>query len=237
MCSSLKLQNFTGKRPHAHAISKVFYFLFSYSVIKWHGEIIQATIWTCSLINTSNTPLLWTHKLTKLYVFVLLIVLLKGPELAEHTQMPPVCLNEHTHTHTQLKWWKSSRWKSFMIDWQPASMAFLCASLLNKSAWNQTSAPDALATCIPAAEACIVHTSHQPAQFKYFAVFKVLLNFSSTFLPDPFQMCEPQAKWGGSKLHTYVLIDAAAVCEQAVGYNTSIHCIHHLTNSSYYMEM
>lgn len=71
------------------------------------------------------------------------------------------------------------------------------------SAWNQGAAPDALTTCIPAAGACIVHTSYQPAQFKYFAV---LLNFSSTFSPDPFQMCEPQAKWGGSKLHSYVLI-------------------------------
>lgn len=74
------------------------------------------------------------------------------------------------------------------------------------SAGNQAYIPDALTTCIPPAGACKVHTSYQLAQLKYFAVFKVLLNYSSAFSPDPFQMCEPQAKWGGSTLHTYVLI-------------------------------
>lgn len=167
---------------------------------------LQAPIWTHCLIITSNTLLLWTCKLNELYVFVLLIVLLKHTKdlvLSAHTSVP-MSMNTNTKLKTlqrqTLHMMKrplggKALWYE---DWMTA-----CEHGLFVHAWNQGSAPDALTTCIPAAEACIVHTSYQPAQFKYFAV---LLNFSSTFSPDPFQMCEPQAKWGGSKLRTYVLI-------------------------------
>ncbi len=122
----------------------------------------------------------------------------------------PVCLNEQKERkikNTAMKNTpydeKASCWKSFMIWRLNDRQLYFVHPSYTMSAWNQGSAPDALTTCIPAAGACIVHTSYQLAQFKYFAV---LLNFSSTFSPDPFQMCEPQAKWGGSKLHSYVLI-------------------------------
>lgn len=175
-------------------------------VTRWS---LQATIWTCRLINTSKTLLLWTYKLTELYVFVLLIVLLK----CTHADAASVSKWANGCKIKTLPWQNSSYdeeaswWKSFII-WRLNDLCeygfCLCIPLM--SAWNQASAPYALTTCIPAAGVCIVHTSYQLAQFKYFAVFKVLLNFSSAFSPDPFQMCEPQAKWGGSKLHTYVLI-------------------------------
>lgn len=50
--------------------------------------------------------------------------------------------------------------------------------------------PDTLQCCIPVVQGGVVHTSYLPAQFKYFAVFKVLLNsLQSSALPDdPFQM-------------------------------------------------
>lgn len=96
---------------------------------------------------------------------------------------------------------------SLYEDWMTTS--FFVHPSYTMSAWNQGSAPDALTNCIPAAGACIVHTSYQMAQFKYFAV---LLNFSSTFSPDAFQICKPQAKWGGSKLHSYVLITHRPGC-------------------------
>ena len=50
--------------------------------------------------------------------------------------------------------------------------------------------PDTLPCCIPAVQAVAVHRFYLPALFKYFAVFKVLLNVSesSVLPPDPFQM-------------------------------------------------
>lgn len=145
----------------------------------------------------------------------------------------PVCLNEQKERkikNTAMKSTpydeKASCWKSFMIWRLNDRQLYFVHPSYTMSAWNQGSAPDALTTCIPAAGACIVHTSYQPAQFKYFAV---LLNFSSHLIHS---RCASHrlSEVAVNCTLMFSLHTGPAVCERSVQYMPSIY---HMTNTHY----